>query len=222
MLVNGDLTIAPQAQLVVHNHTQVNFTGRDLLAGGLDPDRCELRVEGELRVESNALFTLDLANRRRRVRSTGIEFAAQIAGETWYGTVAPYQLPAEIVLRDIERNSHAFGNAPTSSDNRPTAVINHEEEQDNGGLLSNYPNPFNPQTTIRYQLAESGPVRLVVYNVLGQQIRTLVDGFQGRGVQEVVWNGRNQGGNKVTSGNYLYRFETTTQAPATGRMLLVR
>ena len=95
------------------------------------------------------------------------------------------------------------------------------EAEERGGLLGNYPNPFNPETAIRYRLAEPGPVRLVIYNVLGQTVRTLVDGFQGRGVQQVVWDGRDEGGRDVASGNYIYRLELDGHGES-GRMLLLR
>ncbi|GIV61081.1 T9SS type A sorting domain-containing protein [Rhodocaloribacter litoris] len=54
------------------------------------------------------------------------------------------------------------------------------------GLLGNYPNPFNPQTTIRFHLDETQPVRLVVYNILGQQVRLLVEGTLPAGVHETT------------------------------------
>ena len=72
-------------------------------------------------------------------------------------------------------------------------------------LSQNAPNPFNPTTTIRYTLSEASDVRLVIYNVLGQPVRVLVNGAQGAGVYNVVWDGRDGQGHEVTSGVYLYR-----------------
>jgi len=74
-------------------------------------------------------------------------------------------------------------------------------------LKQNYPNPFNLETTIEYGLPKEGKVRLAVYNVLGQQVRTLVDGRQSAGFHKVRWNGRDQYGREVSSGLYFVRLE---------------
>lgn len=72
-------------------------------------------------------------------------------------------------------------------------------------LHANYPNPFNPSTTIRYQLPHSGLVRLEVFDVLGQKVRTLVADAQPAGVHRLVWDSRNDAGHLVGAGVYLYR-----------------
>lgn len=71
-------------------------------------------------------------------------------------------------------------------------------------LAQNYPNPFNPSTTIRYSLPVNSTVRLTVYNVLGQEIRTLVNEIQNAGEQTVVWDGRDNQGIMAGSGLYIY------------------
>lgn len=71
----------------------------------------------------------------------------------------------------------------------------------------NYPNPFNPTTTIKYQLPQVSDVRLVIYNVLGQRVRTLVAQQQAAGRYEVQWDATNSAGDPVGSGIYIYRFE---------------
>ena len=76
-------------------------------------------------------------------------------------------------------------------------------------LQANYPNPFNPTTTIQFGVPHSADVALVIYNVLGQRVRTLVDHEQrSAGRYSVVWDGRDDGGNTVGSGMYFYRLET--------------
>lgn len=72
-------------------------------------------------------------------------------------------------------------------------------------LKSNYPNPFNPTTTIRYELPVSAKVTIKVYNILGQEVTTLVDADQTSGFQKVVWNGLNKYNQQVASGVYIYR-----------------
>ena len=88
-------------------------------------------------------------------------------------------------------------------------------------LGQNYPNPFNPDTEIKYGLAAGGPVRLVIYNLLGQEVRTLVDGVQAAGYYQVLWDGRNQRGRTVGSGVYLYRI-TAGDYSESRRMVLLK
>ncbi|UCF62746.1 MAG: T9SS type A sorting domain-containing protein, partial [bacterium] len=74
-------------------------------------------------------------------------------------------------------------------------------------ISQNYPNPFNPTTTIKYQLPQVSDVRLMIYNVLGQRVRTLVNARVEAGYHQVVWDGLNEQGSAVASGVYIYRFE---------------
>lgn len=73
------------------------------------------------------------------------------------------------------------------------------------GLDPNYPNPFNSPTLISYRLATPGPVRLDIYNVLGQPVRTLVDESQTAGFYQVYWDARDHWGSAVAAGVYLMR-----------------
>ncbi len=70
--------------------------------------------------------------------------------------------------------------------------------------LENYPNPFNPVTTIRFGLPEAANVKLVVYSITGAKVATLVDGYLSEGYHEARWNGLNQAGARVASGIYIY------------------
>ncbi len=76
-------------------------------------------------------------------------------------------------------------------------------------LDQNTPNPFNPLTTIRFSIAESGLVSLTIYDVNGRRVRTLVDGLSSAGYQSVVWDGTDSRGRPVASGVYLYRLTHT-------------
>ncbi len=76
-------------------------------------------------------------------------------------------------------------------------------------LQQNYPNPFNPSTEIRYELPEAGHVELIIINLLGQPVRTLVSEFQPANFHTMRWDGRNNSGEQVTSGIYLYRITVT-------------
>jgi hypothetical protein len=72
-------------------------------------------------------------------------------------------------------------------------------------LHNNYPNPFNPSTTILYDLPQQSKVVLKVYSLLGQEIATLVDGIIEAGYRQVIWSGKYDNGRQVASGIYIYR-----------------
>jgi len=75
-------------------------------------------------------------------------------------------------------------------------------------LRRNYPNPFNPTTTIGFVIPVSGKVTLTIYNIAGQNIRTLIDESMSSGVHSVVWDGLTDEGIRAPSGVYLYELRT--------------
>jgi hypothetical protein len=77
-------------------------------------------------------------------------------------------------------------------------------------LFANYPNPFNPSTTICYSLPASADIRLNIYNLKGEKVRTLVNRHQSAGTFEISWNGCNDNNIRVASGIYIYRMEINT------------
>ncbi len=79
-------------------------------------------------------------------------------------------------------------------------------------LHQNYPNPFNPLTKIRYELPVASQVRLKIYNLLGQEVMTLVDEVQPAGYVAIDWNSTNNAGASVASGIYFYQLEATNIA----------
>ena len=82
-------------------------------------------------------------------------------------------------------------------------------------LSQNYPNPFNSTTAISYQLSatsgQQSAVSLKIYNILGQEVKTLVDEEQLPGYYQVLWDGRDNSGKGVSSGVYFYRLEVEGQ-----------
>ena len=75
-------------------------------------------------------------------------------------------------------------------------------------LIGNYPNPFNPATEITFAAPRSGHVRLEIYNIIGQKVKTLLDETVTAGLKAVVWNGASDDGSPVASGIYYYRLFT--------------
>ncbi len=90
-------------------------------------------------------------------------------------------------------------------------------------LFQNHPNPFNPETQIRFQLPGESHVKLTIYNISGQLVRTLVNKQMSAGAWTETWDGRNEQGNQVPSGVYLYRLEAEHgQWTRTKKMILIR
>jgi serine protease AprX len=122
------------------------------------------------------------------------------AGDGWY-------------IDDIRVNF-----SPTSVEEEPASVPTQFS------LHQNYPNPFNPSTSIRYTVDSrqtSAPITLKVYNIRGQLVRVLVDGEVEPGNYQVVWDGRNDKGEDVSSGIYLYRLAAGERV-STRKMLLLK
>ncbi len=88
-------------------------------------------------------------------------------------------------------------------------------------LKQNYPNPFNPRTTIRFDLPSNSQVNLVVYNVNGEVVRTLVKTNFGFGTHRIVWDGKDDLGRQVSSGIYFYRL-TAGRFTSVKKMLLIK
>lgn len=89
------------------------------------------------------------------------------------------------------------------------------------GFAGNHPNPFNPMTTISFTLPEPGAVKLRIYNLRGELVRTLVDTGFDAGAHEVAWNGRNDSGGEVASGVYFARL-VSEHGILTRKMALAR
>ena len=71
----------------------------------------------------------------------------------------------------------------------------------------NYPNPFNPVTTLRYDLPENGLVNITIYDMLGRQVKTLLNQTQDAGYRSVIWDATNDYGKPVSAGIYLYQIQ---------------
>jgi hypothetical protein len=89
------------------------------------------------------------------------------------------------------------------------------------GLYQNHPNPFNPATIIEFSLARRVPIRLEIYNLLGQRVRTLIDGMRPAGSYRVNWDGTDESSTKVSSGIYFFRLEAGDFSD-TRKMVLLR
>lgn len=88
-------------------------------------------------------------------------------------------------------------------------------------LEQNFPNPFNPETTIRFRLVDMGQAELAIFDVSGRKVRTLVNGMLSAGSHEVSWNATDDSGNLLPSGMYVYRL-TANGASTSGKMIYMK
>ena len=87
-------------------------------------------------------------------------------------------------------------------------------------LHSNFPNPFNPSTTLRYDLPQSGMVNITIHNVKGELVKTLLNSYQNAGFKSVQWNATNDRNKPVSAGLYIYNIQTK-EAIQSKKMILL-
>ncbi len=87
-----------------------------------------------------------------------------------------------------------------------TTMVDNSNIPEKFDLSQNFPNPFNPETKFKYHVAENSKISLVIYNLLGKKIKTLVNEYKTPGVYIITWDGRDEFSNKMVSGIYLVRF----------------
>jgi 5'-nucleotidase/UDP-sugar diphosphatase len=151
-----------------------------------------------------------------RVASLGLRlFIVYVQLQNRKGHISDWSSQKLVYLADKLDNSIGFPLAKISEDE--TGVSQPQEFQ----LLQNYPNPFNPETDISYNLPEDSHVKLTVYNLLGQTVKTLVDEYQSAGSKRVTWDGTDEQGNKVASGVFLYKLQAGTLTD-TKKMILMK
>jgi hypothetical protein len=115
-----------------------------------------------------------------------------------------------VCFRPIPYYPNICSNLPPSDPSIPLCKIagtSEEEVSKSFAVSQNYPNPFNPQTVIKYDLPEPEHVRIVIYNILGQKVRALVDEDQEAGEKSVNWDGKDDLGKEVATGIYFYHIK---------------
>jgi hypothetical protein len=99
---------------------------------------------------------------------------------------------------------HLYKHTGTATDPEPEpSTLNNYKEV----LYNNYPNPFNPNTTIKYSIPQKSNVTLKIYNAKGQLVKTLVNNKQEKGEYQIIWDGIDNNGKKVSSGVYFYQLK---------------
>jgi flagellar hook assembly protein FlgD len=88
-------------------------------------------------------------------------------------------------------------------------------------IHQNYPNPFNPVTTLRYELPEQTHVNIMIYDMLGRKVKTLINQTQDAGYRSVIWEATNDYGKPVSAGIYLYQIQAG-EYNSTQKMVLLK
>lgn len=116
-------------------------------------------------------------------------------------------------------NIGAFG---VGCDSVTVGIVDAVGLPQNYSLHQNFPNPFNPLTSIKFDLPDNGWVTLEIYNLLGQKMKTLIDRELNAGYHAVAWNGKNDHGLRVSAGVYLYRIKTSSGFIQVRKMALLK
>ena len=171
--------------------------------------------------------------------ATPLDSGSGVAATLWF-TLDPSATEQTIILKDtlfadilpttIKRSAAAGGNTLTpivnegSIEVRITTDIQDITGDDLPGtfeLGQNYPNPFNPTTHIQFSLPHASHVRLEVYNILGRQVRLLIDQSLSAGAHEVTFDGNSESGNQLATGIYFYRLQAENFVE-TRKMMLIK
>ena len=88
-------------------------------------------------------------------------------------------------------------------------------------FLKNYPNPFNPETVIQFELTQTGKTKVEIYNIKGQKVKTLIDKELDACVHNIVWSGKDDNEKRVASGVYLYKVSVNDQEKI-NKMILIK
>jgi len=115
----------------------------------------------------------------------------------------------------------AFGMVGTITASNPSGVNDENISASGFKLEQNYPNPFNPSTVISYSINKPGFVSLKIYNSVGQEVESLINGDQSSGVHSIVFDAGNINGSSLASGVYFYRLKTQGYVQ-TRKMLLLK
>jgi hypothetical protein len=134
-----------------------------------------------------------------------------------------------LVLTEFEDNARfeiatgvVFDGSQLSNPVVALGSLNVESTPTEFALLQNFPNPFNPETTIKYNVAQGGSVSLRIYNVVGQVVRTLVAEQQSAGRYTVRWNGTDDRGVSVSSGIYFYQITAGSEFQDVKKLMLLK
>jgi hypothetical protein len=202
---NNDWLITP----VLHNPLELRFWARSLTAqyGGLEKFKIGVSTTGT----NPSDFTIISGSTPLEAPLDWTEYVYNLSnydGDTYVGIQCVSHDHWIFMLDDF----HITGR--TDSDDPIVPVVATE-------LHGNYPNPFNPETTISFSVKDKGHVKVNIYNVKGQLVKTLVNDNMNAGKHTIVWNGRDNAGKAVSSGVYFYKMSAGKYS-STKKMIMMK
>lgn len=170
----------------------------DLIPGTIWPDASMIMYnleDGVVELSASTLGTAELNELNGLIATLNF----RITGDTTEMQIL------SMIARDIHNNELGIINDPITD---PTGNQDQVNIPVANYLSSNFPNPFNPTTTIKFGLNKAQDVKITIFNARGQVVSTLVNGIMPAGIHNVVWNGQDSYHQSVASGVYFYRMET--------------
>ena len=131
------------------------------------------------------------------------------------------ELPVPPDLRDISDLYVSYLRVMVSTGSNVSTVNENILMPNQFRVYDAYPNPFNPVTTLRYQLPEANMVTVTIYDMAGREVKNLIDQQQGQGLHNIKWNGTNNLGKAVSAGIYLYQVQSGMYNQ-TNKMILLK
>jgi ligand-binding sensor domain-containing protein len=166
---------------------------------------------------------IDKSEKNRREPDMGVAKFDGTAWEHWHYLNSPISVPFAIAI-DQHQNIW-IGDAAGLIVFNEGGIVSADEWEvlvpQTDIATYNYPNPFNPSTTIAYDLPQEGSVKIEIFNIRGQKVRTLLDEYQRAGKHQIVWNGKDERNIEMPSGIYLYQIATESKDVA-GKMMMIK
>ncbi len=183
----------------------------------LDVASGEVWPEGSLLLHTNADGRVTVS-----IAAMGADAVAEGNGVIATLTFAVTGANTDLALEHM--TARTCDNQEIEIENNPTGNVNNGDVVNvipaHSYLGSNYPNPFNPSTTIQFGIKEAGFVKIKVFNARGQLIRTLVNDSKAAGTYQATWNGLDENNRPVASGVYIFRMETKGKVQTTKGILI--
>lgn len=186
--------------IAVKLSSEVGIRGAQLEFGSVEDNTSNMVIDSKLGggfyTQINDLLRVLLYDQAgNAVVESGENFVANIP----FSLENPQDISIDnIILVDVMNQKVGIVNIEIYYNNAPEIPVDYS-------LSQNFPNPFNPSTTLQFTVPKSGLVNIKVYDMLGQEVASLFSGNAERGLYTLVWNGRDNSGNLVSSGSYIYR-----------------